>query len=325
MLWSIVVICIGLMLPIPAVQADDFAIYMPIINTTEIGEIAFVSDRIIHTMREDGSNVRALLPDRFGYDPDYSPDGAKIVFVEGIFDISVMNADGTDVGSLNIRAAFKELIGTDLIEVSAPDWSPDGTKIALDAMVDIGMPDLFVINQDGTGLRQLTNTPDEQEFTPQWLPDGRHIGFWRNGDVYIIDTDGANLVNVTSSADVSEITPVWSPDGQKIAFSAEYWPVPSSLRSPIEGSRAVVVDPRDGIYVMNADGTGRVQLTSMADATVHYPAWSPDGEKIAFGVSLIDDPSYSRHLYVMEADGSNIRPLTNVDEPGDHYTATWSP
>ena len=129
----ITILFVGAVLPAIAVQADDYSLYAPIIHTTDIREIAFVSGHIIHTIHEDGSHMTPLLPGRVGYDPDYSPDGEKIAFGAGLYSIMVMNADGTGATSLGAATAIKELIGADFVEVARPDWSPDGAQIAIDA------------------------------------------------------------------------------------------------------------------------------------------------------------------------------------------------
>ncbi|MBI3460336.1 PD40 domain-containing protein, partial [Candidatus Acetothermia bacterium] len=94
-------------------------------------------------------------------------------------------------------------------------------------------------------------------------------------------------------------SPVLSPDGSKIAFASN----------------------RDGnqeIYLMNADGTGSVNLTQNK-AEDFLPAWSPDGSKIAF-VSTRDQ---NDEIYVMNANGSGQTRLTN--NPASDWKPTWSP
>ncbi len=77
--------------------------------------------------------------------------------------------------------------------------------------------------------------------------------------------------------------PTWSPDGNRIVFESD--------RGSPDGSY--------GIFIINADGTGLVQVTDYAFAAQH-PVWSPDGRKLAFtgrdpmtgqfGVAVIDLP-----------------------------------
>jgi TolB-like protein/DNA-binding SARP family transcriptional activator len=148
--------------------------------------------------------------------------------------------------------------------------------------------DIFVMNTDGTGLRNLTNDA-EPELAPAWSPDGTQIAYISDGRLYLMDADGSNRRRLTDGPDNY---PSWSPDGARIAFS--------------RGKRT------SDIYVINADGSGLVNLTRNERMFDIEPAWSPDGSRIAF----------ERYpgLYVMAADGSGITRLT-----ADGSSPAWSP
>ena len=127
--------------------------------------------------------------------------------------------------------------------------------------------ELFVINADGSEIRQVTQ-PETLGFNLQWSPDGRQLAFegtcgrewW---DICIIGADGTGLRAITKGPG-SNREPAWSPDGSRIAFS----------RGP-EGSGT-----RD-IYVIGADGTGESRITS-DPGDERGPAWSPDGASLAY-------------------------------------------
>ena len=82
-------------------------------------------------------------------------------------------------------------------------------------------------------------------------------------------------------------------------------------------------DPRQ-IFVMNADGTERRNLT--ADTNLRFnsnPTWSPDGRKIAFDSRRIVADRTRTHIFVITADGIELEQLT--DGPASDWTPVYSP
>ncbi|MDQ3783164.1 MAG: hypothetical protein M3349_09570 [Actinomycetota bacterium] len=155
------------------------------------------------------------------------------------------------------------------IPQAAADTAPNG-QIVFDEDVCCAY-DIWVVNADGTGLTNLTNTPDIGEFDPTWSPDGTRISFNRSddfisGDIWVMDADGSNQVNLTNSVD-NEFQADWSPDGSQLVFVRE---VPGQA-----------ISIQFDIFTMNADGTNQVNITN-ADTGELEPAWSPLGDRIAF-------------------------------------------
>lgn len=116
-----------------------------------------------------------------------------------------------------------------------------------------------------------------------------------NGDIYILDINarkGEELTNITNTPDTYEMCPSWSNDGQMVVFTFK-----SSETSPWEIGKI-------GYY-----GGDVSQITnSTAGENSLYPAWSPDGAKIAYVVNNEDGDT----VYVMNADGSNPAPLSET-------------
>jgi TolB protein len=228
-----------------------------------------------------------------------------------------MNADGTEHRALTRLWNGKR---------ASLAWSPDGRKLAFLAaggpvLDDLGRggcgvapPDycfqLYVLNSDGSGLRNLTSKLAASRgfgaglaSDPVWSPDGRKIAFVRVSKrlgVYVVNADGSGVRNLTPKpAGAAYAAPAWSPDGRKIAFASD----------------------RDGnseVYVMNANGSGQRNLTRNP-AFDGGPVWSPDGRSIAFRSTRDGNTD----IYIMNADGSGQRNLTR--SPWHESSASWSP
>ena len=261
--------------------------------------IVFASNRDgnyeIYVMNADGT-AQANLTNYWTDDaqPAGSPDGSKIAFMsirDGNQEIYVMNADGS---------GLVRLINNPAWDVE-PAWSPDGSEIAFLSNRD-GNYEIYVMNADGTSQTRLTTSP-EDEGAPAWSPDGSQIAFGLHREIYVMNADGTQQTRLTDDHDqAGDGQPAWSPDGSKIAFLSGPSSWPSDLPS--------------GMFVMNADGTGRTLLNPDADSG---PAWSPDGSKIAF--LCWHDEHYE--ICVMDADGSGVLRLTS--NPSSDIDPAWLP
>jgi TolB protein len=256
-----------------------------------------------------------------------TPQIAFAVAAPGVsgYEINVVSPDGT---GLRRVVGFESAYGP-----HTPVWSPDGRKIAFVSMPN-GDEDIFVVNTDGSGVRNLTGNP-LGEYGPRWSADGQAIAFERftyfstrvdsNNSVILMNADGSAQRSLASGGG-----PVWSPDGRMIAFTnfrrggsaAVVNADGSELRtladnaSPVAWSpdrRKVLLGRRVGwdeadrvpervdLYVVDIDGPELRRL----QRGVAVAAWSPDGRHVAF--------EYYRGpagVYVMNADGSGLRKLT---------------
>jgi Tol biopolymer transport system component len=131
------------------------------------------------------------------------------------------------------------------------------------------------------------------------------------GELYVVNVDGSGMRRLARFASAFTL-PTWSPDGRMIAFDRRVGPI----GAPPPGNGACRVCHGE-IFAVNADGSGLRNLTGNAGGGV--PAWSPDGEQIAFS----RDNGFTPNLYVMNADGSGRRRVTQ--EPIHVWGASWSP
>jgi Tol biopolymer transport system component len=192
-------------------------------------------------------NVTTLVAGRYGFHPTWSPNGNSILVHE--------RASSTSELALQL---FETLTSTPVKlnivgprSASQPAWSPDGARIAFVCQWP-AYTDLCIANADGTGAVHL-NDDAELDQEPAWSPDGKRLAFARypvgrsddaSAEVAVMDLATRQITLLGNGAD-----PAWSPDGAKLVFAGT-----------------------DGLFVMNADGSGRIRLTT---GPHHAPAWRP--------------------------------------------------
>jgi Tol biopolymer transport system component len=183
---------------------------------------------------------------------------------------------------------------------------------------------LFTINPNGTGIRQVTHATQTSEYG-HWSPDGAKILFDRSpigtgnqlGTLHTVNANGRRDVALTANLAAAgrfAVTPAWSPNGRRVAFRLY-----------------TVVRPfSDGIWVMNVNGGGLRQVTrgdpGLATAGPDEcdcdegPSFSPDGRQMTFTRVLNANRAA---VFVVRVDGSHLRRLTRWGlDAGD---PKWSP
>jgi len=208
-----------------------------------------------------------------------------------------INADGSMLMNLN----------GNLNNIYGPSWSPDGQKIVFLSDPDGTTWQVFVMNYDGSNLKQVTQLIDDFDkglmgaFGPAMSPDGKLIAFGRhtrNGphltgysDIFMIRADGTGLYNLTHY-NGTNAWHKWSPDGKYIAYISGRW----------EGTGL-----KYRFYIMQPNGEGNRALSPPQLDPVAYgaPAWSPDSKWIAF------NSEQDGYLYAVSIDGKKLNKLTN--------------
>jgi TolB protein len=282
------------------------------------GVIAFVGDSEfnanIYVVKAGGQGVRNLSRNKRSNDRSvaWSPDGRKILFLraklEGVGysaarDLYVMDADGSHQRRL-LRHKPGGFFSEELI--GSPTWSPDGRRIAFVSNRRKGFDfEIYLINADGSGLRNLTKGRGGSDSLPAWSPDGRKIAFvgWRDLEMglHVMNADGSHERQlIKAGPQVPSLA--WSPDGRKI------------LLEQFDKN-----GPRSDLYVIDANGGGLRNLTRNPAVEEYGPAWSPDGRKIAF--ARWPKAPALRGIYLMKADGSGLQRLTRSYD----FDPAWSP
>lgn len=166
----------------------------------------------------------------------------------------------------------------------------------------IAYGNIYVMNDNGSGKRRITDDNQFWDWRPRWSPDGTRIAFERSLEkdtqkyqMFIMNADGTDQQQLTYSNEGDRNgAPAWSPDGRSLAFK--------SNRSG-----------RKEIYVMDLESRKVKQLTDAEGkkgSGSYSPDWSPDGEEIVYGTFVPSGEGLShKTVWIMSADGQNQRPL----------------
>lgn len=166
-------------------------------------------DRDVWVMNADGSDMHRVkrTPRLWDSNVDWRPTGGWLAFDSGSWvpEIYVMRADGTRLRKLTTAESWGK-------DSSAPDWSPDGRRIALTKDNKV-----WVMNASGKEMTQLTRS-GSVEHSPTWSPDGRKIAFVResseiyrkSSEIYVMNADGTGVTRLTRNK-VVEASLAWQP------------------------------------------------------------------------------------------------------------------
>jgi Tol biopolymer transport system component len=274
------------------------------------GRLAFTSGDVqILMMNADGGGL-TFPPLEFPSGPAWSPDGEKLAFHSETFlgypgDLTPSEIYVADPDLSNP----KDLTNTPDLGETDQAWSPDGNGIMFVGYGPDRRPDLYVMNADGGGRRLIRAGFEGGDL--EWSPDGTKIVFERDFDIWVMNPDGTQAHNLTNFAPApspyepraNAHSPSWSPDGRRIVFAVN--PPDPQLRNFFE------------LYLVNADGSGLVNLTRTELVDENWPVWSPDGTKIAF---VDGKPPYG--VFTITPDGRDRTTLTVGINPSG---GSWEP
>lgn len=323
---SIILVVVSLSFSIAGCRNGSSTVDKPT-TTRTVPVVAFSSAQVYHALSPARDLQRIVELNRILKNP--------------VSNIWIVKLDGSEARRLNLTAA----IGS---EYSYPVCSPDGSMIAFDSHRATDGDDegnanstsnIWVINADGSGTRPLTQLTAKgaDSFGAAWSPDGKRIAYSSKrsldktnnanphgtSNIWVVNADGSDakvLTQITAEGAYSA-KPVWSRDGKKIAFTS---------RRALDGSDNT--NNISNLWIMNADGSGIEALTKLTaeGAPSDEPAWSPDGSKIAFesnrALNGSSEYSESVNIWVINADGSGVKPLTQFLARSAHSLwPNWSP
>lgn len=184
--------------------------------------------------------------------PSFSPDGTRILFAN-------RGGEGpTSLWTVDTTGQNPDLLYAGPNTIVAADWSPVGHRIAF-AMA-VNQPDayeIFIMNDDGTNVRQLTHNLPGIGGSLDWSPDGKYLlifaGPQGDKNIFLVNVDAETAAQLTNGG--NNMAASFSPDGQWIAFN--------SLRN----------NDQADIFIMRPDGSDVRQITTNPE-----PDWQPQWE-----------------------------------------------
>ena len=243
----------------------------------------------------DGANQRRITTTpSLDITPAWSPDTKSMAYTSyrsGFPDILIADLTGR-------RMLSKPANGTAEKHNFLPAWSPDGSRLAFMSNRD-GNPEIYVVNRDGSGMRRLTNHP-ENDVTPTWAPSGNQIAFTSNRtgrpQIWIMNADGSGQQKITNESWCDR--PTWSPAPfNEIAYASQSG----------GGYDIRIYDFATRNTRTITDGIGSSES----------PAFSPNGRHLAYTSTRAG----KAQIFTIARDGKDRRQITTQ---GENRYPNWS-
>jgi Tol biopolymer transport system component len=261
----------------------------------------------IYEVNQDGSKHKLLLEaTNVGFNqPDWSADGT-VMAIWGWHNPMTISIYTYDTKTEVLTRLTNQSNVYDMF----PHWNASSDKIVFTRqyLLENDRNEIWSMNADGSDSKKIVDG-----YAASWSPDGKQLVFSQvtegNEDLYSCNSDGTNIVKLLDSLS-NESFPMWSPDGRLIMFEQ------------FLSSGGVKDINSYEIAVLNLQ-TGEVKALTNNNYLDIAARWSPDGSKIAFlsQAGGIDDSE----IYVMNADGSEVKKVTNTKEGAYATFPSWRP
>jgi TolB protein len=190
-----------------------------------------------------------------------------------------------------------------------PRWAPDTSRIAFTCFepgpTRVVSPQICMYSVDANKTLSFPRFRGSNS-APAWSPDGSQIMFCSsmllgNPELFVVDSNGGRPKRVTFSS-AANTSPAWNPKtGQSVVFVSDRGGIPK-------------------LYMMNADGTNTSELALPDKGYLIDPAWSPNGQMIAFSWRR---PDGNFDIYIMDPATRDIRQITR--DSGKNERPSWAP
>ncbi len=309
-------------------DADD------LVSLTVFGGEAAVSQEALDAyigLECGGSSTEGpmvLLPDRDSVsEPVWSPDCSRIAFIQS-GQLWLANPDGSGASRVPTPSG---------IHPRTPSWSPDGTKIVFSDLEFVRTAagreqrgHIYVMDGDGSNLRQLTSGPFEDE-RPSWSPDGTMIAFHRlEFEDLATRSGGAERYIVTMTSDGKRLKRIFGELAEAAWANRVYWPWESEPAWSPDGKQ-IALKYGHRLAIANVDASSfKDDFRVLFDVGVRFGgssiSWSPDGTRIAISRHLVAPSgrlSGDKSIAIVDVASGIATDITPRGE--DHFNPHWSP
>ena len=272
------------------------------------GEKSILKSAIAYVKHNRNKHYQLILADAFGKNqrllyedgnynilPRWSPDASSLLFTS-------LTGKGSLIMSYRISDRTIKPLFKDLGKLSGGTWGQNGREIIL-TLTKAGNPDLFLLKLKSGKAKRLTFR-SSSESNPRWSPDGRRLLFVsnRSGTVQIYQRilRTGEIFRMTYEGTYN-VEPNWSNDGAYIVFSG------------------MTEEKKYQIFIMDREGEFVQQLTFGSDSA-EQPVWSPNGRQILY----VSKVGYDQKLFLIRADGSLKRRLTETSSGTSEFNPTWT-